>query len=294
MALPAISTILRCRETSLWSHDRVAGLFPVFFPDIHVYVGNRHPNGIGDSLLLMPDSFQSAFQGFLSRFTEIIGLPGECRRILLTKVVRYRDERSRHHSMKFMELAAAVGCPGKASMPEPQVEPKGESHLAIFPGARFGPAKKWPYFGRLAESLSLETGLPVVMYGSRDEREELSSMFRGGFPMTIETGLDIPALASRLLAAVLTVGNDSGGVHLSAALGTPTMAIFGSTRPAWTAPIGTHTTVLASSLKCSPCFKRECPGNNTRCLREITVETVLKRAMELMKKCERGSANNGG
>jgi heptosyltransferase-2 len=167
------------------------------------------------------------------------------------------------------------------------VEPRGEPHAALFPGARYGSAKRWPGFGGLAAVLQESIGLPVVLYGSAAEEEELERTAAGIPECRVRAGMELPDLTAGLLKSVITVGNDSGGVHLSALLGIPTVTLFGSTSPVWTAPVGDLTAIVSSKTDCSPCFRRDCPRGDTRCLGLLTPEMVLEESLRLLDRSGR-------
>ena len=283
MALPAIGSILAGHDdTHLWCHGRVSGLMDVFYPDTGVCTGSRVSGVVHEHLLLMTGSFRSALQGLLSGIPRRTGYAGDFRSMLLTSPLSPPRDRTRHHSLDYMDLADAIGCGGKVQLPKPVVEPSGEPHVALFPGARYGTAKIWGGFEELASVLAGRTGLEVIMYGPPGERAYLGSLARGKRGCRVRTDLSIPGLASVLMNAAVTAGNDSGGVHLSAALGVPTVTVFGSTSPAWTAPLGPLTVNLASSRDCSPCFRRVCPRGHAECLDDITLEMVADACEDLM------------
>jgi lipopolysaccharide heptosyltransferase II len=287
MSLTAISSLAeKYPPMSLWSNSRVSGLIPVFFPSLEVYTESRL-KGIGfTKLLLMTDSFRSALQGFMSAIPERIGYGTDMRSLLLTKAIIPPSDRCHHHSADYRYLASEIGASGDAVIPEPSVEAQGFSHIAFFAGARYGSAKRWSRFPELARHLCRDTGLQAVFYGSREEEEVLSaasSEVPGSF---VRTDLTLQGLVSHLLSAVLTVGNDSGGVHVSAALGIPTVTVFGSSSPVWTAPMGSFTETVKSDRLCSPCFKRRCPYGSPECLNDISTEAVLAACANVMKKTE--------
>jgi len=95
--------------------------------------------------------------------------------------------------------------------------------------------------------------------------------------------LDVADLTAVLRGAGVVVGNDSGPVHIAAAMGVPTVALFGSTSPAWTAPRGPRAAAVSIGVDCSPCFRRECPDGTTRCLGELTPEAVLETVRETIR-----------
>lgn len=285
MSIPAISMLAgNPAGIGFWSHDRVAGLMPVFFPGIRVHTGPRVSGKDYGTLLLMAGSFRSALQGFLSRVPERIGYATDMRRILLTRPLKPPGSREHHHSLDYLRLAEVAGGSGTPHVPAPAVEPSSTPHAALFPGARYGGAKRWPGFRELAFRLTKETGLKTVLYGSADEREYLLDLASGIECCSAASGLDIPGLAAALMGSVLTVGNDSGGVHLAAALGIPTVTIFGSTSPEWTAPMGRHAARVTAGLECSPCYRRNCPRGEAECLRRISAGEVLNESLALLKR----------
>ncbi len=287
MSLPAVSML--CEQfpgLSIWSHPRVSGLVPVFFPSIDVYTAGRIKEKKFSSLLLMTDSFKSAFAGMLSCIPERIGYRTDMRGFLLTKRINPPSDRCHHHSLDYERLALAAGASGKPVALKPAVEPEGEPHTAFFAGARYGSAKMWPRFRELAQRIYKSRGLPSVFYGSPEEKPGLMEISSSVPLCEVRTDLTLAGLASGLLAAELAIGNDSGGVHLSAALGIPTVTIFGSTSPLWTAPMGRFTAAVKTYRECSPCFRRECPEGIPGCLMDISTDEIFTACMELVKRAE--------
>jgi heptosyltransferase-2 len=140
-------------------------------------------------------------------------------------------------------------------------------YIVLCPGAEYGPAKRWPYFKDLAARL----GTAVVLLGSRNDEQAAAGI--PGKNLVGKTSLDE---AIRLIAgASAVVSNDSGLMHVAAALGRPQVALFGSSSPEHTPPASARARVLWLKLECSPCFERECPLGHFRCMKEITVEQVL-------------------
>ncbi len=291
MSLPAISMLAaEYPGMSLWSHPRVSGLIPVFFPSLKVYTAGRIGGRKFTKLLLMTGSFRSAFQGFLSCIPERIGYRTDMRGLLLTKGISPPSDRCHHHSVDYENLALAAGVSGNAVALEPAVEPEGEPHTAFFAGARFGSAKMWPRFPELARKIYESTELPSVFYGSPEEDTDLREISSGVPLSEVRTDLSLSGMASRLLAAELTAGNDSGGVHVSAVLGIPTVTVFGSTSPVWTAPRGKFTVAVSTERECSPCFRRECPDGIPECLHDISTEEVFTACMRLLKRAGESDA----
>jgi len=151
----------------------------------------------------------------------------------------------------------------------------GGTYVVIVPGATYGPAKTWPAdrFKELARKLSSD--LPVVLAGSEADRarcESMASGLRGVF--SVAGGTSIGAFFALLQGARAVVANDSGAVHVSATLGVPTVVLFGSTSPIWTAPRGPSVDIVREPVACSPCFRRTCP-THLECFAGIDVSRVL-------------------
>jgi heptosyltransferase-2 len=156
-------------------------------------------------------------------------------------------------------------------------------------GATYGVTKRWPHFGELARRLQSELALTPLFIGSQDVQErrlcaELAARC-GGIDFSGRT--DFVQLSGLLSEAALCVGNDSGPAHLASALGTPTLTIFGSSSPAWTAPLGPRAESIGPApIACSPCFAATCTIG-VRCLSELEPAAVLERAKALW---QRGNA----
>ncbi|MGH9398723.1 MAG: glycosyltransferase family 9 protein, partial [Thermoanaerobaculia bacterium] len=168
---------------------------------------------------------------------------------------------------------AAAGLPGGAPL------------ALLAPSAAFGPTKQWPAdrFAALADELAERGVLSGIVVGPGEERlgEDVSRRARHR-PVVLGADLDPVELAALLLQARVVVANDSGPMHLAAAVGTPVLAFFGPTDPGRTAPSGSPARVLDRYLFCSPCFLKRCPYRH-ECMREITVETALAAVEELLR-----------
>ncbi|RQW61725.1 lipopolysaccharide heptosyltransferase II [Vibrio viridaestus] len=154
--------------------------------------------------------------------------------------------------------------------------------IGICPGAEFGPSKRWPdeYYAELTASL-INQGKQVWMFGSTKD-QEVTNKIRMSLPeeqrgfcynLAGETSL-IEAID--LLAMCKTVFcNDSGLMHISAAVGSQIVAIYGSTSPLYTPPLSDKVVIVSKELECRPCFKRECPLGHLKCLKDLSVSTII-------------------
>jgi len=226
-----------------------------------------------DQAFVLPNTWKSALVPFLAGIPRRVGYVGELRYGLLNSIHRKTNSPMPRH------YAALAGEPGEElSRPHLEVTPAevGETtrrfgiagrYAVLCPGAEYGPAKRWPYFGELAKRL----GIPVVLLGSAKDAQIAPNL--PGLDLMGKTSLDE---AIRLIAgAEAVVSNDSGLMHVAAALGRPQVALFGSSSPEHTPPASANARVLWLRLECSPCFERECPLGHFRCMKEISVEQVM-------------------
>ena len=225
------------------------------------------------SAIVLPNTWKSALVPFLAGIPRRIGYVGEARYGLLNSIhKKTKASMPLHYARLAGEPGAALPKPRLEVTPEEIDEVKRrfgieERYAVLCPGAEYGPAKRWPYFGELAEKLSM----PVVLLGSAKDAESARNL--RGRNLVGKTSLDE---AIRIIAgAALVVSNDSGLMHVAAALGRPQVALFGSSSPEHTPPASSKARVLWLHLECSPCFARECPLGHFRCMKEITVEQVL-------------------
>jgi heptosyltransferase-2 len=233
-----------------------------------------------DQALVLPNSWKSALVPFFADIPLRSGYKGESRFGLLNLI--YRKKRAQRKEPMPQHYARLSEAPGKDApkrlpqtrlvlSPEEVSETKAKFGIAgayavLCPGAEFGAAKRWPYFKELSE----RPGLPAVILGSGNDAEAAKHI-RG----TNLAGKTTLSEAIALIAgARYVVSNDSGLMHVAAALGRPQLALFGSSSPEHTPPGSAASRVLWLRLECSPCYQRECPLGHFRCMREITVDRV--------------------
>ncbi len=230
--------------------------------------------------IVLPNTWKSALVPFFADVPLRSGYKGESRYGLLNLI--YKNRTARETSMP-LHYASLSEPPGKeVKQPLPGLRLRSASHevrsaqakfgvsspYAVFcPGAEYGPAKRWPYFKELSERISLQR----VLLGSANDREAAKDI--SGKNLVGETTLD--EAIDLIAGAQYVVSNDSGLMHVAAALGRPQVALFGSSSPAHTPPLSEASRVLWLHVDCSPCFARECPLGHFRCMREMTVDKVL-------------------
>jgi len=265
-------------------------------------------NGKFDAVLLGPPSLRAALVASLARVPRRIGYRGEGRGIFLTDSLPLGRRGSRHYSEDMIELGRRLlpETNDSGSIPAPELQGcramdpvetgTGPAVLAVALGTTYGEAKTWPV-ARVAEFMNLairEFGLRIVLLGDSQAGAfavDLCKLVPGVWSNTFDdrttivdlTGrTDLPEVARVLKACGGFVGNDSGLMHLAGALGVPTVGIFGSSNPDWTAPRGTQTAaVVAEGYACRPCYRRTC--NQTRfCLLDVTAPAVMDALQDLM------------
>ena len=227
--------------------------------------------------IVLPNSWKSALVPFLARIGLRSGYVGEARYGLLNLLYR---ESSGSMSEHYARLADAPDYASREPLGAPKLRVDAQQvaaaqakfgleapYAVLCPGAEYGPAKRWPYFGDLAPRLPL----PAVILGSKKDAAAAEGV--AGSNLVGETTLD--EAIDLIAGARFVVSNDSGLMHVAAALGRPMVALFGSSSPERTPPHSPAARVLWLRLECSPCFARECPLGHLRCLREISVEQVL-------------------
>ncbi len=243
-----------------------------------------------DAAILLTNSFSSALLARLARARDVWGYSTDGRRLLLSR--RVRPDPELPQAEYYTELVAALyGEPSRELTPEDfsfgarredrrrARELTGEGRLVVLaPAAAYGPAKEWPEenFAELCRMLSRH-GYACVLVGTPNESarcKRVAALAPGATSLAGRT--DIVTLAGLFAEAEMFVGNDSGAAHLSAAVGTKTVAIFGSTRPERTSPRGRAVKVLRGRADCIPCMSRVCPRGTYECLKSVSVETVFE------------------
>ena len=195
-----------------------------------------------------------------------------------------------HHVSHYLKIAAHIGAdvddPTLFDPPASEVTPE-PLRIGISPGAEYGPAKCWPA-GRFAEAAKRvadkKPGARFALFGTKSEAAIGDALAAELGPLADNRvgKTDLVGLIEELRGCSALITNDTGTMHLAAFLGVPVIAIFGSTEPAWTGPLGKGHRVLRHHVPCSPCFLRECPLDFS-CMTSITAEEVAASTLDVLE-----------
>ncbi|MDZ4402307.1 glycosyltransferase family 9 protein [Prosthecobacter sp.] len=308
MAFPMVRAIKRGRpdmKITVFGPDKLEELW-LSMPEVSRYIAKPVKEGLFavakrikatgvhfDAALLCTNSTRSTLEIWLAGIPHRIGFKGSFRARLLTHLVREPRAGfpSKHHAHLYMFLARRIGADveqaGLWDAGSPPGSTDGTIRVGICAGAEYGPAKRWPLerFAEVVNQISAQHaqfrwqlfGAP----GEKDMGEKLSVMLQAPHENFVgKTRLS--ELIAKLRECQLLLTNDTGTMHLAAALGIPTVSIFGSTCPIETGPLGNRHIVIQHKVPCSPCFERECPFGHYDCMTKIppaeVVAAVLKTA----------------
>ncbi len=241
---------------------------------------------------VLPNSWKSALVPFFAGIPKRTGYTGESRYFLLN------DRRALDTATlpRLVDRYAALAGPRDDATPHPRLSssaaqqraaraalglPADGSSFVFCPGAEYGPAKRWPvhHYAALARKLGAD-GMAIWIVGSDKDRAVGDAIARQseGNALNLCGRTNLEQAIDLLAGARAVVSNDSGLMHVAAALDRPLVALYGSSSPTYTPPLSSRAKILSLGLACSPCFKRECPlgpADNLRCLEDLTPERVL-------------------
>jgi heptosyltransferase II len=251
-----------------------------------------------DVALLLQNAFDAAWLAWRANIPERIGYARDARSFLLTRAIPLprHGEIPTHEKFYYLELLRRAGWLDSVqdesfiglNVPEEKRRSANEFlcksgvragalRIAIGAGASYGSAKCWPpsRFAEVTDRLQAEADADVILFGTVGEanvsKAISAEMRQSPIDLTGKTAIaDLPALLSQ---CHLFIGNDSGAIHVAAAVGLPVVAVFGPTDPFGTAPVTQHCSIVQQKPYCSPCFLRRCPTDH-RCMTAVTAGMV--------------------
>ena len=290
-------------------------------------VGRRLREGKFDTALILPNSLRTALECWHARIPNRIGYAANLRSPFLTHAIAPRAEatpmRKRmpidieyrltnqmepevylataHHVHQYLYLAAELGADSAPIAPrlirneeaprfaDPQ---KPHPYIGLIPGAEYGPAKRWPteYFVEAGQQIIEQNDAHLLLLGGPGDQEaadEIADALPADHFTNLAGETSLAELVDALAACDAIIANDSGPMHVAAAVGTPVVVPFGSTSPDLTGPGHPEAAdsphhLLRTETACSPCFLRECPID-TRCLKGITADRVIDAVGTILK-----------
>jgi lipopolysaccharide heptosyltransferase II len=254
-----------------------------------------------DVAILFPNSLRVALESWLSGIPRRVGYRGHCRNWLVNQIVREprKPRPPEHHSLRFLRIARECGAETEKtsnvqratsnSQLSDSNQPAPINHhplkIGLCPGAEYGPAKRWlpERFAEAAAKITEQSSAQWILLGTKNDAamgEQIAAAIGDHCVNRIgQTTLD--QLIDELRQCRLLLTNDTGTMHLAALLDVPVVAVFGSTEPRLTGPLGNGHTILRRHVECSPCFLRECPID-FRCMKAITTDEVAGAVLSML------------
>ncbi len=254
-----------------------------------------------DQALVLPNSLKSALLPFFAGIPQRTGFVGEMRYGLLNDTHSLDELATPLMVERFARLAEPKKQALTRPLPSPALRVNTEQRdttlmrlnlsiqapiIAFCPGAEYGPAKRWPeqHFATLAKALHAQ-GFQIWLIGSNKDQAlgEALNSHSDGLCQNLCGKTNLDEAVDLLSCASAVVSNDSGLMHVAAALDRPLIAIYGSSSPDFTPPLSPKARIVSLNLECSPCFKRECPLGHLDCLRKLEPSVILEKLLRLLE-----------
>jgi heptosyltransferase II len=260
-----------------------------------------------DVAILFPNSLRTALEIWLSGVPRRVGYRGHFRSWLLNQIVCERETpvTIEHQANRYLRVARELGAnvhdnwrdalsraPHTSEGTEIVPPPNARVKMALSPGAEYGPAKRWlpERFAEVAAAVSAKLSVQWILFGTPKDITVGETIARALGDSCVnrigQTTLD--QLIDELRKCRLLLTNDTGTMHLASLLDVPTVAIFGSTDPRLTGPLGDRHIIVRHRVECSPCFLRKCPID-FRCMKAVGVDEVTDAVLSIL---DTGSAKN--
>jgi lipopolysaccharide heptosyltransferase II len=321
MSVPAIRAIKNGRPdvhvtiaapnkiTAMWKLiPEVSAIIPLPDTSLFSVVSLLKQQMSFDVAILFPNSLRVALETWLSGIPRRVGYRGHWRSWLVTQIVREprKPGPPEHHSLRFLRIARECGAEtadtqhstlnserirDQAAQHPTGYQPSTINHqplkIGLCPGAEYGPAKRWlpERFAEAAAKISAQSSAQWILLGTKQDAaigEQIAATI-GNHCVNRIGQTTLEELIDELRRCRLLLTNDTGTMHLAALLGVPVVAVFGSTEPRLTGPLGNGHIVLRHHVECSPCFLRECPID-FRCMKAISADEVAAAVLSMLAK----------
>ncbi len=272
--VPEVDTVLAIPERSLAGTVRSLGKEEPF-----------------DAAIVFPNSLRAALEVWLARIPRRIGFRGHRRSWLLNQIVPERKKPGpiEHQTTRYLRIVKDLGGEPLPT-PDPLARALNQSSprkIALCPGAEYGPAKRWlpERFAETATAISQQQPVEWILFGTAKDAAIGQEVARalGDAPCTNRIGqTTLTQLIDELRTCAALLTNDTGTMHLASLLGVRVVAVFGSTEPRLTGPLGSGHVILRHQVECSPCFLRECPID-FRCMKAVTAAEATAALLSVLK-----------
>ncbi len=256
-----------------------------------------------DVAILFPNSLRVALESWLSGIPRRVGYRGHWRSWLVNQIVREprKPGPPEHHSLRFLRIARECGAEtektSNVQRPTLNVQPSDSNQLStinhqplkigLCTGAEYGPAKRWlpERFAEAAAKITEQSSAQWILLGTKNDAaigEQIAAAI-GNHCVNRIGQTTLGQLIDELRQCSLLLTNDTGTMHLATLLGVPVVAVFGSTEPRLTGPLGNGHTILRHHVECSPCFLRVCPID-FRCMKAVSADEVAGAVLSMLAK----------
>ncbi len=250
-----------------------------------------------DHAIITPRSYKAALVPFFAKAKKRTGYLGEMRYGVLNDIRSLDKTVLKRTVQRYVNLGLERGMPQPEIIPFPKLDIDNNNLqkllrelklnidkliIAFLPGAEYGEAKRWPtdYYAALAKQLE-EQGFQVWILGSKKDKATADAIVKENSAINLCGKTSLEDSIDLLSICKSAVTNDSGLMHIAAAVDIPLVAIYGSSTPNYTPPLTNKAQIHYLQLECSPCFKRLCPLGHTNCLKDIHVDDVFQSVINI-------------
>ena len=256
-----------------------------------------------DAAILLQNAFEAALITFLADIPIRIGYDTDVRQLFLTHAVSCTNEiKKKHQTGYYLNIIRGIGIKEDNRELYLRLNQKDrfraekillEQHLSlddkivgINPGATYGPAKQWPFdrYARLADKIQTFTKAHIIIFGGPNDRnlgKKISQKMQYR-PIDLSGKTSLGEAMALIERCDLFITNDSGLMHVAAALDVPLIAVFGSTNSITTGPLSQNSRIVQVPLECSPCLRPECPKGHLNCMDQISVKMVFNVVKDML------------